>query len=1589
MEFLATLDVRLGPITATIDRLGFAAAGGARDREPPTFGYRGPSGIGLLIDSEPVVGGGYLFADRAAGLYAGTLQLEIKGLTLQAVGVITTKMPDGTPGFSLLVIITGDFPAVNLGFGFRLTGAGGLLAYNRTANVEALRAGLKNKSLDAVLFPENPVADAPRIVGTLQTVMPPRDGQYMAGPVAQIVWGVPTILTLELAVVLEAPSPWRLLILGQIRALLPHTDRVLVRLQMDVLGVVDWDRDEIAIDAVLYDSFVLTHALTGDMALRARWGRDPSFLLAVGGFNPNFAPPAAFPTLARAAMTVSRGDSTRLRLEAYFALTSNTAQVGARLELLVRASGFSVEGHLGFDALFEFSPFHFVVDIKAGVTLKWHGRTLLGVDLELTLSGPSPWHAHGKATFKIWRFSKSISFDRTFGADEPPPPLPPADPLPELLQALGDAAQLERAAAAGDCVPADVPRAARDDGRAGPSGGRPERATARGAARHHAGAVRQHHARRRPALHARRERGRRAAAGHRRARARLLRGGTVPGAQRLEQAAAAVVRADGSRRANRRVDDHRRRAGCVARGRCRHRVRDDRGRPRGRGARRAAAGRDARGPPPACLAGRAPACHPCHGPSAIRRSRARARRRPHPLSGRQHPRPVAGRPSGFARKRALVHGRRSGVAGTRAAEPVARRLAASGRGDCSRGGETVSARYRFVPWVRRGAAASIRTVDTLGANLPARADLPLRVRVNARADVGVSLRLHGPGDVIGFDGRVVVRTDPGHMATNFEPNYFPSIELDGPDLPWLLTPATGDRQGRLRPWLCLVVVRKQAGVTLTADRVRPLPVLAIRPPARPARELPDLAESWAWAHTQVVSTDEASLADLLSDPDVPAVSRLVCPRRLLADASYYACLVPAFEVGRRAGLGEAFAPEEQAQLTPAWNLGANPASIELPVYFHWEFSTGRGGDFESLARRLRGQPVPEGVGERALIVGDAGFGLPDAGVLPLEGALRVPNGGTRVAVPAEFQATLQALLNLPDALQRGADSDPIVAPPIYGSWQAAQLRLDDASPRWVRDGNLDPRYRAAAGLGALVVQDQQEQLMASAWEQLGAIGHERQRLRQQELGRSVLARVHKGLTGLVPERFFEVTAPLHARVRIDRPVVVSSGESPPSAPATAREHIRLSAVPLAVTSATFHRVTRPSGPIVRRTLREDGAAPRVLAFTPRFEETVQPLRGVALTRSIGSTVTAAAIEARLQQLVVLSTMLGVASQFNAAVREVSGYLATAVGEPRPTPPRPGLVLDRLKAAMLQQIDPALTFRASTDTRGTRADRAEGRTTGDRLELLPGPSFPQPMYEAMREFAPDLLLPGVEAIPTDSITLVETNPPVIGAYMLGLNHEMSRELQWREYPSDLRGTSFRRFWAGPTEMPEIHEWSAESPLGAHVAAGSGERQLVLLVRGELLQRYPQTAIYAVPAIDRRTPGVGRRYPIFRAALGPDLACFGFDLGIDEVRGESDAGWFFVIEQPHGQVRFGLDEATTTGRDPAQLTSWNDVSWGDMAASSELLDLLTHAPVAGPLVGRRIGKTEWGLNGGHMAGATLQRPVRVLQHAADLLPSTDDQ
>src|SRR4051812_45141937 len=109
--------------------------------------------------------------------------------------------------------------------------------------------------------------------------------------------------------------------------------------------------------------------------------------------------------------------------------------------------------------------------------------------------------------------------------------------------------------------------------------------------------------------------------------------------------------------------------------------------------------------------------------------------------------------------------------------------------------DPVSANYLFLPWVRQGAASAIQTRDSLTANQAGVASLSVRLRINDAEDIDRQVRLYGPGDITGIDPQQVVRTEPSHQTSGFEPNYFPAIEFDRPDFPWLFTPAKANDDG--------------------------------------------------------------------------------------------------------------------------------------------------------------------------------------------------------------------------------------------------------------------------------------------------------------------------------------------------------------------------------------------------------------------------------------------------------------------------------------------------------------------------------------------------------------------------------------------------------------------------------------------------------------------------------------------------------------------------------------------------------------------------------------------------------------------------
>jgi hypothetical protein len=449
LEFDAMLTgtTSIGPVTLTVKEVGLAIyITPSADSDPPGvfgnidfgFGFKSPSGVGLAIDVAGLTGGGFLSCDPAAGQYTGMLQLGYQQFQLQAFGLIATKLPTG-PGYSLIAMIDANFPPIELVAGFTLNGVGGLLGINRTISIDALEAGIKAKTLSNFLFAKNPVANAAQLLTDLDTFFPAAQRRYVFGPLLQIGWGTPTVITIDLALILELPDPVRLVLIGELAVLLPNPDAVLVELHMDVLGTIDFGADEGSLDAVLHDSRIVSYPLQGAMAFRSCWaGDDKTFLLSIGGFHPKFQPPPGFPTLQRLAISMPSGHISKLNLNGYLALSSNTLQIGAHLDIFVGVDGFGISGYLNFDTLIERNPFHFDADISGGVTLSAGGDDVMSLDLSADLSGPAPWHCAGSVHFSVLGFGVTKSFSATFGVQAPALPTDLVDVGAAIRTALSD-----------------------------------------------------------------------------------------------------------------------------------------------------------------------------------------------------------------------------------------------------------------------------------------------------------------------------------------------------------------------------------------------------------------------------------------------------------------------------------------------------------------------------------------------------------------------------------------------------------------------------------------------------------------------------------------------------------------------------------------------------------------------------------------------------------------------------------------------------------------------------------------------------------------------------------------------------------------------------------------------------------------------------------------------------------------------------------------------------------------------------------------------------------------------------------------------
>jgi hypothetical protein len=546
------------------------------------------------------------------------------------------------------------------------------------------------------------------------------------------------------------------------------------------------------------------------------------------------------------------------------------------------------------------------------------------------------------------------------------------------------------------------------------------------------------------------------------------------------------------------------------------------------------------------------------------------------------------------------------------------------------------ATYSFLPYLRQGIANNLQSSSGARATFTVKLDVHGDDKTTPVDDK--SVEIYGPGDVVGIDVRAVVKTDPHNWITNFESNYLAYIDFYDEDFPWRYSPVTPSNK-RLNPWIALVVLAEgefDEGPNLLDH---PLPFFKLKSAATKDNFFPKIDQLWPWAHVHfngdLAATDQtivvddpaalsASLDKLQSalnlNPDL-AYSRLMCPRKLKPRTAYHAFVIPAYESGRRAGVGKDAAEIAAAALKIAWEA----PDLEFPYYYRWAFNTGTVGDFEYLVRLLKPKVADSRVGRRVMDMLQPGANLkwtedPDdqlGGILRLGGALKVPKESLTDAEIGKtekfdkwaikkfpdlhpFQIQVAGFLNLADdynllssqtantnakndsnlQIDPNEDSDPLITPPIYGRWHAMVERVYkdrngnriDNNYNWLNELNLDPRFRVPAHFGTRVVQDNQEDYMQAAWGQIGDILSANRQIRFGQFsiaaGMALYDKHFAAANKVDVSKTMLLTAPLQKRVMFNGLTVF--------------QNVRQSPLPATMLSAPMRRIVRPRGRLMTR-----------------------------------------------------------------------------------------------------------------------------------------------------------------------------------------------------------------------------------------------------------------------------------------------------------------------------------------------------------------------------------------------------------------------
>ncbi|MDF2906102.1 MAG: uncharacterized protein K0R34_1423 [Herbinix sp.] len=825
----------------------------------------------------------------------------------------------------------------------------------------------------------------------------------------------------------------------------------------------------------------------------------------------------------------------------------------------------------------------------------------------------------------------------------------------------------------------------------------------------------------------------------------------------------------------------------------------------------------------------------------------------------------------------------------------------------------------FLPWIRLGLGAlntthtkqEIREDGSINVLQTARRNIEINTKVKDKSggllgEVSKSFTLKGPGEVLGFSDQAVSLIEPLNNETSFAPNQIPYVDFKDADFPWRYSLEEPDAENRLKPWLILIVLKRGEYSEL--------------PPGRSCRMisvsnslLPDLNDSWAYAHAQVSATtalNNVNIKEYIIHYPNYAHSRIICTRKLQPSQNYTAFLVPVYKMGVQAAMELTIGDTQEL----AWIAGNDRVST-LPYYFRWEFSTSTIGDFEDLARRIEVYDNKEAIigsnkvsDIRSVEMEFDGMVLP-YNKQPSDKTYNISFSNNAITQFNKMYASQRQVVTaqsgepelfIPLYGQNHSDSSNLTMPNANGTWANSPGSYNPsydpskAIDLWFSEVNLDRNYRYAAALGASVVRYNQDELISQCFAMVGDIKEVNQLEKRYKTLKGIRKNIiSRHLNTLDNIRFMHVTKNLQMYYM---------------------------------------------GNAIKKSTSKDGNN-GLEGFPVVANTTVHSVDGMELQSVLQSSrSTYSNLSMNLLKNMNICNSLG--DMNNEKLMNFQN--------------------EEEKNSFMIDAGTFKNMLLNTDTQKEVLNRIvstpDGTEVGD-AEIYLEPKIEEGVFKYIPIHIMKNLIPGLAELPNNKSMLLKVNRKFLEAFMLGANHEMVRELIWREYPIDRRATVFNSFWgaadANREDIVDIKNWSKS--LGDNVGSGKADKEnIIVAIKSDLFRRYPKTMLYAVeydPLLCNATKGwdnvinavkqgvssTGAKLhnPLFVVDVMENLKFVYYDLTkqyMDSAANGTNPGgvrkFCFVILENMTVPKFGLDESKISDK-----KSFDDLSWCDFDVNKE--------------------------------------------------------